>query len=66
MVDLIVVGTFLSDDSAERLLSAADLSKALRLRLDNAGAHAALGFLRMLSNRAAQGIAECERALAID
>ena len=66
LVDLMVVGTFLSDDSAERLLSAADLSKALRLRLDNAGAHAALGFLRIFSNRAAQGIAECERALAID
>jgi tetratricopeptide (TPR) repeat protein len=36
------------------------------LRPDKAGAHAALGFVRMLSNRAAQGIAECERALAID
>jgi tetratricopeptide (TPR) repeat protein len=51
----------------ERLRSAtADLSKALRLRPDKAEAHAAKGFLRMLSNRAAQGIPECERALAID
>jgi tetratricopeptide (TPR) repeat protein len=66
-VDLAFVGAQLSDDRPERLHSAAvDLSKALRLRPDKAGAHAALGFLRILSNRAAQGIAECERALAID
>jgi tetratricopeptide (TPR) repeat protein len=67
LVDIGFVGAFLSDDSPERLRSAAaDLSKALRLRPDSASAHWALGVVRMLSNRAAQGIAECERALAID
>jgi hypothetical protein len=33
---------------------------------DKAYAHNALGALRMLSNRAVQGIAACERALAIN
>jgi len=32
----------------------------------NANAHCALGVLRIYSKRAVQGIAECERALAID
>jgi TolB-like protein len=67
LVDLSFVGALWSDDSPERLRSAAaDLSKALRLRPDKAGAHAAFGSLRMVTNRAAQGIGECERALAID
>jgi tetratricopeptide (TPR) repeat protein len=65
LVDLSFVGALWSDDSPERLrAAAADLSKALRLRPDKAAAHAALGSVRMLSNRAAQGIAEW--ALAID
>jgi tetratricopeptide (TPR) repeat protein len=66
-VDLLSVLNFLSDDRAERFRSAeGDLGKALRMRGDNANTHCALGVLRMASNRAAQGIAECERALAID
>jgi tetratricopeptide (TPR) repeat protein len=66
-VDLAFATTWLSDDRAKRLRSAeADLGKAIRLNPDNAAAHTALGFLRSVSNRAAQGIAECERALAID
>jgi TolB-like protein/class 3 adenylate cyclase len=66
-VDLIFVGSWLSKDRHERLRSAeADLGKALKLRPDDANAHCAMGALRMWSNRAVQGIAECERALAID
>ncbi|MBV8091773.1 MAG: hypothetical protein JO110_00785, partial [Acetobacteraceae bacterium] len=66
-VDLVLVGSWLSEDRHKRLRSAeADLRKALKLRPDNAAAHCALGVQRMYSNRAAQGIAECERALAID
>jgi TolB-like protein/Flp pilus assembly protein TadD len=66
-MDLISAANYLSDDRAERHHAAeSDLGKALRLRPDNASAHCALGVLRMYSNRAAQGIAECERALAID
>ena len=66
-MDLLSAANYLSHDRAERLRAAeSDLGKALRLRPDNANAHCALGVLRMYSNRAAQGIAECERALAIN
>ena len=66
-VDVVSVASWLSEDRHGRLRSAeADLSKALRLRPDNAHAHAVLGMVRMYSNRALQGIAECERALEID
>ena len=57
----------MSEDRVKRLRSAeADLGKALRLRPENPNARAVLGYVRMYSNRALQGIAECERALAID
>ena len=66
-VDVASVAGWLSEDRHGRLRSAeADLSKALRLRPDNAHARAVLGMARMYSNRALQGIAECERALEID
>jgi TolB-like protein/Flp pilus assembly protein TadD len=66
-VDLMIVLQWLSDDRAERFRAAeADLGKALKLRPGSANAHCALGVLRMFSNRALQGVAECERALAID
>ena len=58
---------WLSDDRRDRLRSAeAYVAKALKLSPDCADAHCALGALRIYSNRAVQGIAECERALAID
>src|SRR5262249_36090796 len=61
------VANWLFEDRVKRLRSAeADLGKALRLRPENASARALLGMVRMFSNRALQGIAECERALAID
>jgi tetratricopeptide (TPR) repeat protein len=47
-------------------LAEARLSKAIRLRPDSAAAHTLLGDLRCRTNRAEQGIAECERALAIN
>jgi tetratricopeptide (TPR) repeat protein len=66
-VDVNFVSGYLSDDHAKHLRSAeADLTKALKLRPDHAIAHCALGASRMFSNRAVHGIAECERALAID
>jgi len=66
-VDLAFVGDWLPGDRRERLLSSeAYVHKALKLRPDSAAAHCTLGALRMYGNRAAQGIAECERALAID
>jgi tetratricopeptide (TPR) repeat protein len=66
-VDVTSVANWLSGDRVKRLRSAeADLGKALRLRPENPNARALLGMARMYSNRALQGIAECERALAAD
>ena len=66
-IDLWIVYSWLSEDRCERLRSAeAYVDKALKLRPDSAIAHNALGALRMCSNRATQGVAECERALAIN
>jgi TolB-like protein/class 3 adenylate cyclase len=66
-IDLDFVGGWLSEDRRERLLSAEGfVDKALKLRPDSAHAHLALGAARMYGNRAVQGIAGCERALAID
>ena len=66
-VDVSFVAIWLSEDRVKRLRSAeADLGKALRLRPENPNARTVLGAVRMFSNRAVQGIAECERALEID
>jgi hypothetical protein len=66
-VDLTVAIHLHSENRPERFRSAeADLGKALRLRPETADAHVALGLLRLQTNRADQGIAECERGLAID
>ena len=66
-VDLTVAIHLHSEDRPERFRSAeADLGKALRLRPETADAHVALGLLRLQTNCADQGIAECERGLAID
>ena len=63
-VDVSFVANWLSEDRVKRLRSAeADVGKALRLRPENPHARALLGLVRMYSNRALQGIAECERAL---
>ena len=40
--------------------------KALSLAPRHASAHALLGVAQVMTNRAAQGIAECEQALALD
>jgi TolB-like protein len=66
-VDLVFVVSWSSEDRDRRLRSAEeDLSKALKLRPNDAKARCAMGSVRMHSNRAVQGIADCERALAID
>ena len=57
----------LSDDKAARLAAAEDgLNKALSIAPDYAFAHLGLGTVLGWTNRVEQGIAECERALAID
>jgi TolB-like protein/class 3 adenylate cyclase len=66
-IDLDFAGGWMSDDRRGLLLSAeAYIDKALKLRPVSAAAHLALGTLRIFSNRAVQGIAECECALAIN
>jgi TolB-like protein/class 3 adenylate cyclase len=67
MVDLSIGNGFLTDDRTARLAAAESaLIKALSLAPQHAAAHALLGVAQIITNRAAQGIAECEQALALD
>ena len=67
MVDFFVAVYLFSEDRAARL-SAAEVAsiKALSLAPEHALAHYCLGMVLGVTNRAQEGIAECERALAID
>jgi tetratricopeptide (TPR) repeat protein len=57
----------LIDNRAARMAAAeAVLIKVLSTAPQNASAHMHLGIVQMFTNRAAQGIAECQRALALD
>jgi TolB-like protein/Flp pilus assembly protein TadD len=59
--------TYLADDRATLLATAeATLTKALLLAPAHALAHMRLGSVQINTNRAAQGISECERALSLD
>ena len=62
------IGTnLLPDDRIERLTAAeAAVTKALSLAPNHPRAHSVMGLVQIYTNRAAQGIAECERALALD
>ena len=59
--------TIFSADNRHAVLAAAEASlvKALSLAPDHAFAHSCLGIVQAMTNRATQGIAECERALAL-
>jgi TolB-like protein/class 3 adenylate cyclase len=60
-------GSFTTDDRTAQLASAeAALTKALSMAPRHALGHLALGAVLMFTNRAEQGIGECERALALD
>jgi len=60
-------GSFAIDDRTAQLASAeAALTKALSTAPRHAPGHMVLGVVQMFTNRAEQGIAECERALALD
>ena len=57
----------MSDDRASHLAAAEALAiKALSIAPEKAPGHVCLGIVRIYTNRVAQGIAELERALAID
>src|SRR5271154_5573617 len=63
-----VAGAFLFviDPAAAFLAAEAKLTRALCSVPDHPGAHMYLGLLQIVTKRAAQGIAECEHALALD
>ena len=66
-VDSAVAVLFVADDWIARLAAAeAALTKALSLAPENAFAHLCLGVVQTWTNRASQGIRECERALELD
>ena len=66
-VDLATGASYLTDDQAARLTAAeTSLIKALSLAPQHARAHRDLGHVKIVSNRAAQGIADCERALELN
>lgn len=60
-------GSFVTDDRTAHLAAAETaLTKALSVDPHHAMAHLGLGAVLMFTNRAAQGIGECERALTLD
>jgi TolB-like protein/class 3 adenylate cyclase/tetratricopeptide (TPR) repeat protein len=66
-VDAAVGASFMTDDGAARFAAAETASiKALSLAPNHALAHTCLGFVKMLTNRADQGIGEYELALTLD
>jgi tetratricopeptide (TPR) repeat protein len=67
LVDYVRGVAYLADDRATLLTTAeVSLTKALSLVPEHALAHLCLGRVQIHTYRAAQGIAECERALALD
>jgi TolB-like protein/DNA-binding SARP family transcriptional activator len=66
-VDVDIVTIHMADDRWRHLARAeASLIRALSIAPDYAWAHIKMGVFKMYTNRAAEGIAECERALALD
>ena len=67
MVDFHFAEYLFSEDRTSRLVGAeAALLEAIQLAPEHAGAHFALGPVLCVTGRAWEGIAACERALAID
>ena len=66
-VDVVTGATFITDDRVARFAAAeATLSRVLSVAPQHPLAHALRGVLQISTNRAAQGIAEFEQALALD
>ena len=66
-VDVRTGNSYTTDDRAACFAAAeAALTRTLSLAPEHAMAHQVLGLILISTNRAAQGIAECERALALD
>jgi TolB-like protein/class 3 adenylate cyclase len=58
--------SFVADPGAAFAAAEAKLSRALSSFPDHARGHAFLGYVKILTKRAAEGIAQCEHALALD
>jgi TolB-like protein len=66
-IDTVSASSHMVDDRVARFAAAeAILIKALSIAPQHARAHLLLGNVKIFSNLAAQGISECERALALD
>jgi len=66
-VDIGTATNLLNDDRMKHLAAAeAAVAKALSLAPNHPVAHNVMGRVKIFTNRAAQGIAECERALVLD
>jgi TolB-like protein/class 3 adenylate cyclase len=66
-VDAQSAAYFMTDNRASRLATAeAALIKVLSLAPNHAVAHYLLGSVQIVTNRAVEGIAQCERALVLD
>jgi TolB-like protein len=66
-VNQLIGSSYFTDDRMEHLTAAeAVVTKVLSLAPNHAVAHSVLGRVKIFTNRAAQGIAECERALVLD
>jgi TolB-like protein len=67
LVDVVVGAALLTDDWSARFSAAEAISnKVLSLAPNHALAHVCLSVVQMCTKRVVQGIAECERALALD
>jgi TolB-like protein/class 3 adenylate cyclase len=64
--DSYMAGSFTADRPARLAAAEAVVTRALTLAPNHAGAHFVLGTIQAFTNRATQGIAECEHALALD
>src|SRR3984893_6090124 len=66
-VDMALGAAVMTDDySARFAVAETTITKVLTLAPNHALAHAILGLVQIFTKRAAQGIAECEQALALD
>jgi TolB-like protein len=67
LVDVGAATNLLNDDRMKHLTAAeAAVTKALSLAPNHPMAHNVMGRVKIFTNRGAQGIAECERALVLD
>jgi tetratricopeptide (TPR) repeat protein len=67
LVDVTIGAALLSDDWSARFSAAETMAnKVLSLAPNHALAHVSLSVVQMCTKRVVQGIAECERALALD